>query len=163
MYKETVARKKMPTIFIIGLYLATYVVISDVVKNVSMGNVLIGEYLKIALTLLVLVIIIKQVNKCSIRYKYSIIADELIIYKLKGSREEVIESIKLGDIQCVEKTNLLKYNLDRFFCKKCACINLINDVYKCKYSNNKNSGKFYFEPSYKLINKLNIFNNNIKH
>lgn len=159
MYKETVARKKVSAIFIIVLYLTTYVVISDIVENLKIGRYLIGGYLTILLTLLVLLIIIKQVNKCNIKYKYSIIADELIIYKLKGSREEVIESIKLDDIECVEKINKLKFNLDRFFCKKCACLNFGNDVYACRYNNGFRSSKFYFEPSFKLIDKIKVCKN----
>ncbi|MEA4825398.1 MAG: hypothetical protein VB130_02010 [Clostridium sp.] len=156
MYKETVARRKVPSIFIIVLYLTTYLVVSDIITNLRIGQYIIGEYLTILLTFLVFFTIVRQVNKCKIKYKYSIIADELIIYKLKGCREEVIESIKLKDIEYVEKISKFKFNLNRFFCKKCACLNFINDVYACKYSNGYRSGKFYFEPSYKLVDKINI-------
>ena len=93
MYKETVQRKKISSIFVILSCLATYIVISDIIENLKVGNYVIGGYLTILLTLVVVLLTIRQIGMCKVRYKYSVIADELIIYRIKGSREEVLESM----------------------------------------------------------------------
>lgn len=153
MYKETVQRKKISSIFIILSCLAIYIVISDIIENLKVGNYVIGGYLSILLTLVVVLFTIRQIEICKIRYKYSVIADELIIYKIKGTREEVLESIKIRDIENVKKVGL---NIDFIVTKKYGCVTFGNGLYMCKYNTGHGTNKFYFEPSCKLVDKLHL-------
>jgi hypothetical protein len=153
MYKETVQRKKISSIFVILSCLATYIVISDIIENLKVGNYVIGGYLTILLTLVVVLLTIRQIGMCKVRYKYSVIADELIIYRIKGSREEVLESIKIRDIENVKKAGL---NIKSLIAKKHGCVTFGNGLYICKYNNGHGTNKFYFEPSCKLVDKLHL-------
>ncbi|QGU93819.1 hypothetical protein GOM49_00600 [Clostridium bovifaecis] len=156
MYKETVVRRKVPSIFIIVILLAVSIVVSDIIINIQVGEYKVGGYLTILLACIIFLLIIMQINKCSVKYKYSIIADELIIYKLKGSRQEVMESIKIKDIEDIIKVDKITSRFRTILCKKYSCLNITNNLYACMYNNGHMRGKFYFEPSCKLIDKLDI-------
>jgi len=153
MYKEIVERKRIASIFIILCSLVLYIVISDVIRNLRVSNYTVGGYLTILLTLVVVVFTISQIGKCKVRYKYSIIADELTIYRIKGSKEEAVESIKIRDIEKVKKSGL---NISLLIAKKYGCICFGNGLYICKYKNGHGTSKFYFEPSCKLVDKLDV-------
>jgi hypothetical protein len=153
MYKEIVERKKIASIFIILSFLVLSIVISDIIENLKVGNYVIGGYLTILLTLVVVLFTISQIGKCKVRYKYSVIVDELTIYKIKGSREEVLESIKVRDIENVKKAGL---NINAIVAKKYGCVPFGNGLYVCKYNNGHGTSKFYFEPSCKLVDKLDV-------
>lgn len=155
MYKETVVRKKIPTIFTIVILLAVSIVASDITAGIQIGEHGFSTYFTILLVCVTSLLIIMHINKYSIKYKYSIIEDELIIYKLKGSRQEVMESIKISDIQSLENMGRIASRLRTIFCRKYSCFDVANDLYMCLYDNGRMKVRFYFEPSYKLISRLN--------
>lgn len=153
MYKETVERNKIVSIFIVLSILALSIVISDVIENLRFGKYVVGGYLTVLLTISVIFFSGAQILKCKVRYKYSVIADELIIYKIKGSREEVLESLKIRDIKDVKKAGI---NLHALTCKKYGCVTFGSGLYVCKYNNGQGTSRFYFEPSCKLVDKLTL-------
>ncbi|KGM96510.1 hypothetical protein Z968_06285 [Clostridium novyi A str. 4552] len=160
MYKETVARKKVSSIVVIVMLLTVSIVLSDMSRNMRLGHNEFGAILTILLTAFIFVLILIQIHKCSIKYKYSIIADELIIYKLKGYKEEVMESIKIKDIQSIKKTNRLSLLVNMVLSKSYSGLNLTREVYACRYKNKHINKKFYFEPSRKLVEKLHLLRQN---
>ncbi|ABK62637.1 MULTISPECIES: hypothetical protein [Clostridium] len=154
MYKETVTRKKVSSIVVIVMLLTVSIVLTDMSRNMRLGQF--GSILTILLTAFIFVLILKQIHKCSIKYKYSIIADELIIYKLKGYKEEVMESIKIKDIQSIKKTNRFNLLINMILSKSYSGLNLTREIYACRYKNKHINKKFYFEPSSKLVEKLHL-------
>ncbi|CAG7839242.1 hypothetical protein Z959_03975 [Clostridium novyi B str. ATCC 27606] len=156
MYKETVARKKISSLVVIVILLAVSIVLSDISRSMEIGHNELGEALIVLLMAFIFMLILIQIYKCSIRYKYSIIADELIIYKIKGCREEVMENIKIKNIQSIEKRNKFYFIINALMSKKYIGLNLANDLYTCKYKSGYTNKKFYFEPSSKLVDKLHL-------
>lgn len=155
MYKETVVRKKIPTILTIIILLAVSIITSCVIEKRQICKNEFSTYFIILLVCMISLLIIMHINKYSIKYKYSIIQDELIIYKIKGSRQEVMESIKIKDIQSLENMGKIISRFKTIFCRKYSCLNVANDLYMCLYDNGRMKVRFYFEPSYKLISRLN--------
>lgn len=154
MYKETVVGKKISSIFTIVILLSVSIVVSDIIINIQIGQHKIGVYLTLLLSCLMLLLVIVQINKCSVKYKYSIIADELIICKLKGSKQEVMENIKIKDIESIEKLGKFTSKVKTMFCKKYGYLEIADNLYVCKYNSSDKKGRFYFEPSCKLIDKI---------
>lgn len=159
MYKEIVMRKKISSIFMIVIMLTISIVISDISSNLTFGEYRVGEYSTIFIDLVVFIFIIRQIQKCKIKYKYAIIADEFIIYKLKGNKQKIMETVKIKDIKSVDKIGKTKVCLDTPTRKMYGNLNFDNDVYFCRYNNHKGINGFYFEPSHKLINKLDTLIN----
>lgn len=157
MYKETIGRKKVSSIFIILMLLTVSIVICDTIKTLQFTCLYtFKEYSTVGVILLVGFLILKQIDKCNTKYKYYIIADELIIYKLKGAREEVMENINIKDIVKVKKVNRIIGKLNTLISKKYGFLNFSNCIYVCEYSKDKKSNKFYFDPSNKFINKIDF-------
>ncbi|MCY6354798.1 hypothetical protein [Clostridium sp. ZS2-4] len=159
MYKEIVMRKKISSIFMIVIMLTISIVISDISSKLTFGEYRVGEYSTTVIDIVVLIFIIIQIEKCKIKYKYAIIADEFIIYKLKGNKQKIMETIKIKDIKSVDKIGKTKACLDTPTRKMYGNLKLDKDVYFCKYNNHKGTNGFYFEPSHRLINKLDVLIN----
>ncbi|MCY6370278.1 hypothetical protein [Clostridium ganghwense] len=159
MYKEIVIRKKISSIFIIVLMLTVSIVVSDIIANLSLGEYEVGNHLTSLLSFFVFILIIRQIEMCKIKYKYSIIADEFIIYKVKGNKQQIMASVKVKDIECIEKIGKNKIYLDAVIRNMYGCLNFDNDLYFCKYNNGNGTKRFYFEPSHKLVEKLDVLKN----
>lgn len=159
MYKEIVMRKKISSIFMVVIMLTISIVISDISSNLTLGEYRVGEYSTIFMDLVVVIFIMRQIQKCNTKYKYAIIADEFIIYKLKGNKQKIMETVKVKDIKSVDKIGKTKACLDTSTKKMYGNLNFNNDVYFCKYNSHKGSNGFYFEPSHRLISKLDILIN----
>lgn len=155
MYKEIVMRRKVSTIFIILIMVSTCIVVSDVVSKVTYQQYKIGQYLESLVAFGAFVFSIGQVLKCRVKYKYSIIADEFIIHRVKGTNQEVMHCIKIKDISCIKKAAKTRVISSKVY----GCFNLDKDVYICKYKTLKGDKCFYFESSYKLVNRLNVLKN----
>jgi hypothetical protein len=159
MYKEIVFRRKLPvmiTFFFIMTIMLYLLKISEIMN-------LIPIYMSREIDLLCLFILILfgayEIQKCQIQYKYSIIADQLIIHKVKGKNQELVEDINIQDIKYIGYIN--KLNDIKINCKKkkyiCSLINM--NKYCCIYSNGHRFNKIYFEPSSELIEKLKYLKN----
>jgi hypothetical protein len=89
------------------------------------------------------------------RYKYSIIDNELIIERLKGSKRSVLLNINLKAIERIEKTDQrIRNDRELVKWKKCSFMEKKNRGYLCVYKLNNQIHGFCFEPSQKLIDKI---------
>ncbi|WMJ79994.1 hypothetical protein RBU49_14120 [Clostridium sp. MB40-C1] len=154
MYKEIAIRKKVSTIFIILIMLSISIVVSDVISTLTYDEYEVGKYLGIIVAIFALTFSINQVEKCKVKYKYSIIVDEFIIHRVKGNRHEIMECVKIKDIKCIKKEGKSKAFLDTISSKVYGCLNFDKDLYLCKYNDGRVNKSFYFEASHRLINKL---------
>lgn len=159
MYKEIVMRRKVSSIFMVVIMLTISIVVSDISSTLTLGQYRVGEYSTIFIDFVVLIFIMRQIQKCNIKYKYAIIADEFIIYQLKGNKQKIMETVKVKDIKSVDKIGKTKACLNTSTKKMYGNLNFNNDVYFCRYNNCKSISGFYFEPSHRLINKLDILIN----
>lgn len=159
MYKETVIRKKIVSLIRLIFVIAFSIVVSDLLTSIKLFGFSSGKYSSVLIFVLTIIIIYKEINKCKVKYKYSIIADQFIVYKVKGNKQEIMENIKINDIQSLDKIFRKKINLRDFMVRKYTSLAITSVIYCCTYKNKNRTQKFYFEPSFYLVSKLNSLKN----
>ncbi len=155
MHKEVVMRKRTPVIFLIVFIITLMIYAYEALDYLGISNLTLMKVANGMIILSTICIIIFELIKCKIAYKYSIIANKLIINRIFLERERNIESITISDIVYIgSKSNLrnkyeAKFNgsyLFRLFENKCCC---------CVYKKNEKYYKFNFAPSDELLRRLN--------
>lgn len=86
-------------------------------------------------------------------FRYSIIADEMIIHRMCGSKNHVIEKVKLNKIKTISKVKRPQNFMKGF--GRTYTENLLKKDYLCAYETENGNRTFYFSPSPCMINKLN--------
>lgn len=86
-------------------------------------------------------------------FRYSIIADEMIIHRMCGSKNYVIEKVKLNKIKTICKVKKSQALMSGF--KRTYSESLLKKDYLCAYETEQGSRTFYFSPSPSMISKLN--------
>lgn len=153
MHKEIISRKRMMALGIIFMAVVTSLYVSQLMMNLNVYGSSKGRIADIFVLAVMALVVPHQVSKCRTRYKYSIIADQFIIHKLKGQHDKVVENIKLNSIEHIEKGHALTAHVLRN--KKYICSLIDRDVYCCSYREGNRTRKFYFQPSNELAQKLN--------
>ncbi|MBU5227567.1 hypothetical protein KQI36_13080 [Clostridium senegalense] len=153
MYKETIYRKKLPALLFLFLLMIIFILLSDFINNKIES---VRVFCNIFFLGLMAICCGLEFYKCNTRYKYSIIADQLIIHKVVGDLQVLVADIKIKDIE-----NITKIKGNKLFCllsgnKYTCCLLGLKNRYCCSYKFNGKINKFYFEPSKKLINRINI-------
>jgi hypothetical protein len=94
--------------------------------------------------------------RCTKRYKYSIIADELIIERIKGDRKRVELDINVKYITDIENAPEGYDGEGIFKTSRFACSGKRDNIYYCTYKKGGKIYGFYFEPSENLVEKIRI-------
>lgn len=162
MYKEEVARKKLPSVFGIFILLLFVICISDVVEKIYIADKSIGVVTNPLFMIVMTAAAIFVSLKCKEKYKYSIIADQLIIHNVIGREQVVVENIKLKDIEYIGRVKELMERFDVVSTKKYVCTYSKASSYCCIYKDEKKYKKFYFQPSENFVNKINSLIENEK-
>lgn len=155
MYKETIFRRKTSSVVMILLTSVMLLYIVQGLDNFIIYGFKIKSFSGILLTLIVLLVTFGEIGKCKVRYTYSIIANQFIIHKIKGSSDKVVENIKIGDIRYIGKNSNCNFNKEVNFVSKHTCSLFNRDLYCCIYEDKGKIRKFDFESSEKLIIKIN--------
>ncbi|NEZ47341.1 hypothetical protein FDF74_09060 [Clostridium niameyense] len=159
MYKETIIRKRVPVLLFVIILLTISLYLMEFIKGLKINVYNIQQILNNLIIAFLILISLFEIVKCKVRYTYFIIADQFIIHKIKGSEDKVVENIKLKDIIYFGKTNRIKSKFMLTNCKKYTCSLFNGEAYYCIYKKGDKTKKFYFEPSYNLIKKLEYFSN----
>ncbi|WP_373899506.1 hypothetical protein ACER0A_001085 [Haloimpatiens sp. FM7315] len=162
LYKEVIERKKLPVgtflmfLLCIVLYVSKFTSMFFIGKNTLMDNVF-----NTMLMVVMIVTVGLEVYKSSVRYKYLIIADQLIIHKIIRNSKQEVENIKIKDIKFVGKSKELKAQFKISSTKKYICSLFKCNRYCCVYleEGTNNYKKFYFEPSREMISKIMLIMN----
>ncbi|GFZ32915.1 hypothetical protein CSC2_34410 [Clostridium zeae] len=154
MHKEVIERKKASAIVVSIIVLCLMIVLSNYNQSVVIYNEQVSLFINIFIIVLTIAFGVLQVVRCRTYYKYSIVADKLIIHKVKSTGQITLENIKIKDIVYLGKiisspkkypiSSTRLYVCNIFGLKTCCCI--YKDAHKYK--------KFYFQPSGDLIKKL---------
>ncbi len=154
MYKEIIFRKRLPvalTFFFAIIFILYMIKMTEIFKLVPANM---GRTLDIISLAIVISFGYYELQKCRIKYKYSIIADQLIIHKIKGTEQKLLEDIKIKNIQYIGPSNKV-YGVGKH-CKTkkyiCSILNFNKNC--CVYDDGTKSLKIYFEPSVELIEKV---------
>jgi hypothetical protein len=156
MHKEIVERKKIPVMLLLFILLITFICLSDLLSKISIGNINIRIFVTIFFSTIMIALCYIEFSRCKVKYKYSIVADQFIIHKIRGEEVTIVEDIKLRNIEfignyCNCSANINISSSKRYICsifigsKRC-CVHKVGDKFK----------KFYFEPSDGLMNKITL-------
>ncbi|GKU27725.1 hypothetical protein [Clostridium folliculivorans] len=154
MHKEVIERKKASTIVVSIIVLCLMIVLSNYNQAVVIYNQQVSIFINIFIIVLTIAFGILQVVRCRTYYKYSIVADKLIIHKVKSTGQITLENIKITDIVYLGKiiSSPKKYPISSTRLYVCNILGL--KTYCCIYKDTHKYKKFYFQPSGDLINKL---------
>lgn len=155
MYKEIVETKKAPRIVGVLLFVSLMIVIANGIEDIRFFQYRLGTLTNPLLKILVCAMMISEFIKCKVKYRYSIIADQLIIHKLKDNEQYVYQNVKLKDIVFVGKMKDLNKKFNVVTSKNYACYTNMFNRYCCIYKDGDIYRKFYFQPSSKLVVKIN--------
>ncbi|GAA0079330.1 hypothetical protein UT300005_37090 [Clostridium sp. CTA-5] len=156
MHREVVVRKKAPVIATLILVITIMLYLYQGISNLPINNIIIIKAMNILIIMLTIIIVFSQLIRCNVSYKYSIIANKLIINRIVSNQEKNLESISLSEIVYIGKKyyipkEYIAKNKGSYLCelinpKSCCCIYKKQDQYY----------KFSFNPSDKLIQRLGI-------
>lgn len=156
MYKETISRRKLPSIVKLFTILVAALFLAEVIKDITINGQDIGRIAIVFCTALVVLTLAFEIFRCRVKYTYSIIADQFIIHRIKGSEDKVVENIKLRNIQYIGRNDMPKLNEGIKSSKKYVCSIFNLSPYYCIYKDGDKLKRFYFEPSTRLIEKIKV-------
>jgi hypothetical protein len=155
MHKEVVRGRKIPAIMIslLAITIALYVV---EITEIMIGKTFqIYRVIDIILLIMIVFVLFKEFKYCSLAYKYSIIADKLIINKLNSKGDNILESIRIQDIVFIGKRIEIPKNISKTKSRG----NYLSSItttkrYYCIYEKDGQLMKFSFEPSERLLKRI---------
>lgn len=164
MYKEIVTRRKTPFMASMLLGLVIMIVISNILEQIKISNYQIGFITNPVLFVITSIVITLELIKCKVKYKYSIISNQLIIHRLKNNNQSVVESVKIEDIVFIGKTKDIKgcinKNIKRavssISSKRYVCSMSMFNQYCCIYKYGNQYKRFYFQPSMEFLKKIKV-------
>lgn len=161
MYKEVVERRMTPVIVGSFVLITVMINLSNTIEDVKIFDYEIGGITNPILLVFTMSVIGIEFFKCNVKYKYSIIAGELIIYRMNNKDQEMIENIRLENIVYIGRRKECKKKISVLSSKKCLCTLLHFDKACCIYRDGDNYKEVYLDPSERLLLKLkNISKNN---
>lgn len=156
MYKEMVQRKKFPAIVLLFITLIIVICLSDLLPRLSIGSINIKMFVTIFFNALMIALCYIEFSKCKVKYKYSIVADQFIIHKIRGEEVKILEDIKLKDIEFIGKYSNCNTDIHISSSKKYMCSTFNGSKFCCVYKVKDKFKKFYFEPSDGFMNKMKL-------
>jgi len=156
MYKEMVQRKKFPAVVLLFITLITFICLSDLLSKISINSINIKTFVTMLFNTLMIALCYIEFSKCKVKYKYSIVADQFIIHKIRGEEVKILEDIKLKDIEFIGKYNNCNTDIHISSSKKYMCSTFNGSKFCCVYKVGAKFKKFYFEPSDGLMNKIKL-------
>lgn len=159
MHKEIINKKRVPIIYMALVSITIILYILKFIEKLKLNNSIIGQGAIIVLCVLAFFMAIAEIQSCRKSYKYSLIADELIINSVINRKENNLESIRTSDILYIGcRADMPKQYKNIFKSKHYSCNLFGAKSYYCVYKKDNDIKKLKFQPSDKLINKLSIFN-----
>lgn len=157
MYKEEIMRKRLPVVLEMFALLTVIIFIADFIEEIRVANRSIGTVTNPLLVVFMGTMIIYSIARCREKYRYSIIADQLIVHRIVRGEQIVVENIKLKDIKYIGRASKLKEKLNVKYIKKHGCSLFAFRTFCCIYKEGDKVNKFYFEPSESFINRISSF------
>ncbi|MBE6053739.1 MAG: hypothetical protein E7212_07460 [Clostridium sartagoforme] len=158
LHREVVVKKRVPVIAMILFSLTVILYMIEAVERSKYNNHIIGHTFNIVLIIIGITLIIKEVRSCFISYKYTVIANKLIINLISNKEERNLESIRMSDVIFIGKKSDMpkEYNISKR--TKCYLCNRIGgNSYYCVYKNGNKVEKIKFQPSSKFIDKVSKY------
>lgn len=161
MHREVIARKKSHVI-ILGLLFVT--VMLYLVEYIERLNIRVSWFLDlshISISLVIILFLAKEYLSCRISYKYSIIADRLIINRISRKHEDNLTSIRISDIVYIGKRRDIPKEFESKSTGKYTCSLFSHNACCCVYNVNGEYQMFKFQPSKLFLERLKKCNDKI--
>lgn len=155
MHKEVVIKKKAPVVVLILLTLTLMIYLYEAVSYLKLVDIRLLKIGNVIIIFLTLCLILFEVIRCEVSYKYSIIANKLIINKIFLSKEKNIESINIASIIYIGRRAEMPKKYDAKFKGNYFFKLFSNKSYCCIYEIDHKYYKFNFAPSDELLRRLN--------
>ena len=149
-----VQRKKFPAVVLLFITLIIFICLSDLLHKIGIGSINLKAFIKMFFNTLMIALCYIEFSKCKVKYKYSIVADQFIIHKIRGEEVKILEDIKLKDIEFIGKYSNCNTDIHIDSSKKYICSTFNGGKFCCVYKAGNKFKKFYFEPSEGLMNKI---------
>lgn len=153
LHKEVIERKQYSIILIFLAMLMTFIIVSDLL-DVMVPKTYLFKIIKYLSYLIMICIALFQIKRLRTKYKYSLIQDELIIHKITGESENLLEIVNLADIQYIGRSDKITDKLNFHGVKRYDFCKLRTKNYICVYKLEGRLKKFYFNPSDRLIRNI---------
>ncbi|MPQ44548.1 hypothetical protein [Clostridium tarantellae] len=155
MHREVINRRKDTTIIGSIVFLSLMIGLAKLIGNFKINHFKLESITDPIMIVLTILILYLEIKKCKVSYKYSVIANQLIIHKIKVNEQQTLENIKLNNIISLkkEKNSFLRH-FRNITSKKYICSLVPKAVYCCVYKKDNDYKRFYFQPSGKLVEKL---------
>ena len=156
MHKEMVERKKVHAMVLLFIVLIAFICLSDILPNINVGVINIKTLATMGFITIMIALCYIEFLRCKVKYRYSIVADEFIIHKVKGNEVTILEDIKLKNINFIGKNQNYKADIHISHIKTYMCSTFFRNKFCCVYKADDKFKKFYFEPSEGLMNKIRL-------
>ncbi|MDZ5254891.1 hypothetical protein [Clostridium sp. LIBA-8841] len=156
MHKEIVKKRRDVAIVISIICMSLAISLSNFLGNFKFESFRAETITDPIFLVLTLVIFFREYRKCNTSYKYSIVANQLMIHKMKSNEQSTLENVKINNIVYLGKDDSKKEKeFKTSSCRKYVCSLLdLTGHYCCIYKKDDRYHKFYFKPSKELVNKL---------
>ncbi|WP_297636437.1 hypothetical protein [uncultured Clostridium sp.] len=154
MHREVVSKRKAPVIAISLIIITFMLYIHEGLKLIKFKDSTTLQIWNIIIMTITILILLGEIISCYTSYKYSIIADKLIVNKILGHNERNLASIRLSNIRYIGAKSAAPKtkckSVGSFVCslfnqKACICI----------FEKEGKVYKFEFEPSEEFIHRVN--------
>ena len=161
MHKEMVERKKVHAMVLLFIVLIAFICLSDILPNMNVGLINIKTLATMGFITIMIALCYIEFSRCKVKYRYSIVADEFIIHKVKGNEVTILEDIKLKNINFIGRNQNYKTDIHISDIKTYMCSTFYRNKFCCVYKADDKFKKFYFEPSEGLMNKIKLQKGNV--
>lgn len=152
IYNEKVKRNAAPLVCLLVIFGLSLIMVSYFGTKIGLTQEM-KTALDLVLTMLFLLAGYAVIAKSREVYRYSIIADDLIIHRISGDKNHLVRRVKLSEIRSLHYSRSgrrilgsVNSNYSRNLVKLGCC---------CEYQDEGNAKSFYFSPSQSMLNKIN--------
>ncbi|MGL5244098.1 MAG: hypothetical protein ACRC7R_02805, partial [Sarcina sp.] len=98
MHREVINRRKDTTIIGSIVFLSIMIGLAKLIGNFKISHFKLESITDPIMIVLTIFILYLELRKCKVSYKYSVIANQLIIHKIKVNNQQTLENIKINNI-----------------------------------------------------------------
>jgi hypothetical protein len=151
IYNEKVKRNIKPLIGLLIILGLSLVIVSFIGTKLGFHQE-IKSAMDLVLAMVFLLAGYRVMAKTKEIYRYSIIADDLIIHRILGEKSYLVEKVKLSEIQALQNEKP-RWNIIGALTKNYSR-NMMKLDFCCKCKVEGNMKTFYFSPSQSMLKKI---------
>lgn len=153
IYREVVCKRKTKAIILVVLFTSCMIALSTIISEVKGIDRNVRAFIDFGCVIATIFYMSYEILKCTIKYKYSIMINKLMIHRIYSNSQRNVENIDFKDIVYVGKHSDSKFD-GKVHKKRYMCDLLTDEKYCCIYKTQKGFNEIYFQPSNELISRI---------